>query len=189
MFRSRIRLRKVREGKQLDRAVEKGVQFFFKKRMTNPPRKVLLGAWFIVYQTDEFVYWGKPIKRGIWGSAELGDFYKTRKKILEAYFPKYAHYEGYHVRIKLQDYILEYKMNEPRGSYDFEEIEEQMYTYVSVSLGFRSVLGLDNDLMFFNTPAMVTFQHDENKYTVKENYKIALYKNDLSLYSIEQVRS
>ena len=143
----------IKKGKHLDRAEEKTVQNFFQNRMTNRIRKAMVGAWYILHEDDDFVYWGKPRFSGIFSNGRIVEqLFKTSKAELSQAFPNYAKTAGNDVRLKLVDYIGNYIRPNFGKNYVENEDGSRTHYYVTVSSGFA--YGMTNFLGSFS-PTML----------------------------------
>lgn len=164
---------KIAEGKLLDKAKEVDINFFFKHWMQNKPRKAMVGAWFVLYENEEFIYWGEPrFKRLFSDKRIVDDFYKTSKKDLQQQFPNYKKIEGNDVRLRLQELIL--AAEKDAGA-----------QYVSVSLGFKATL-LDNAIEI-ETPCEIKTKEKPDEST-RATYKVLINKHTLDLIEIQKLQ-
>jgi hypothetical protein len=86
----KISVNAVSTGEQLNKAIEKECTVFIQKRSENKPRKALVGLWLILFEDNEWVYWGYPKFRTIFSDSRYVDeLYKTDKKKLLELNPNY----------------------------------------------------------------------------------------------------
>ena len=164
---------KIAEGKLLDKAKEVDINFFFKHWMQNKPRKAMVGAWFVLYENEEFIYWGYPVFKRVFSDKRIvDDFYKTAKKDLQQQFPNYRKIEGNDVRLRLHQAI---HALQPAPDYD-----------VTVSFGFKAKLL--EDAILIETPCTIKPRSgpDAEK-TLSASYKVRLDKNNLDLIDIQKL--
>lgn len=161
---------KIAEGKLLDKAKDADVYFFFKHWMEKKPRKAIVGSWFVLYENEEFIYWGMPVFKRIFSDKRIVDvFYKTSKKAIEENFPSYKKIDGNTVRIRAQELIL---------------AAEKEAQNVTVAIGFKSTL-LENRIEIL-TPCTI-YPKEKPDVPIQANYKISLDKNTLELIDIQKI--
>ena len=165
---------KISNGKFLDKAKEVNVGFFFQHWMQKKPRKALVGCWFILYEDEEYVYWGWPQFKRLFSDKRVAvEFYKTNKAALNQAFPNYKSIYGNVIRLKLQEVI---QKSHPEK------------VYASVSLGFKAQL-LDATIIIETNCTLKphTTADNPNPEAEKASYKIVLDKNTLDLVELERI--
>lgn len=102
----------VREGKDLEKAIERSFVDFFQWRMKNNENEKEQGKkCVILHKNKEFIYFGYPF--GFDSNEYIKVLYKTKLNELEEKFPSYADVEGYHIKQKAYEYVI--KGKEPKN--------------------------------------------------------------------------
>jgi len=94
----------LKAGNHLEYAQPATLDQFFEARMSNTLKKTLVGNWIILYEDDDFVYWGKPVSHGFLklGEPVVEKFFKTSLEDIETYFPHFETWEGYQAEQLIQ---------------------------------------------------------------------------------------
>jgi len=164
---NQIAVSDIERGRNLEKAVEASVENFFAKRMTNRPRKANVGSWMILFETDQFVYFGYPRFRMLLSDArEVDTLYKTSKIELQNQFPNYKTIEGNDVRLIIMGYIDQFMKNSGE-------------TLPGFAWDWKAKLG--RDAIDVEAPCTVRFREAERRKT----FYLRLNKNDLSLIEIK----
>ncbi|MCP4438065.1 MAG: hypothetical protein GY810_03905 [Aureispira sp.] len=164
----------IKKGKYLDLAKEASAQRFFKMRMKNRIRKALVGAWYILHETNDYVYWGRPIFKRAFSDTRIiphEEFYKTSIQELREQFPQYKKLDG----PKLKTTILTFLAHHIRQ----ELAPEIPHTYIS-----RWKATLQDKTFSIRAEANIRIAKQQPK---EKNYHLALDKNSLELLHIDEV--
>ncbi len=165
-------VRRIQKGELLDKATLAGVDTFFSSWLNKRPRKAAVGCWFILHQDDDFVYWGKPVFKGLFSDDRTVDeFFKTSRMALSQQFPFYQKQYHYFLWERLYAIIK----NEVDGISALRKdkalsgfIEEQQF-HIKVSC------------------CLIYPKQDGATTEVKAQYKIVLNHTTLDLLSIERL--
>lgn len=93
-FQCSMKSADVRRGEYLDKAKETTVEDFFEKRMKNRIKKVQGANWEILFESDDFVYFGYPLIQIFREGTFLEEFFKVDRFKLEGDFPSYKKFDG-----------------------------------------------------------------------------------------------
>ncbi|OJJ15571.1 hypothetical protein BKI52_37435 [marine bacterium AO1-C] len=93
LFKKKIRVLEIKQGQHLEKAEEQSVEAFFAKRMKNRIKKVIGYNWEILWQTDEWIYFGFP-KGHQRLKQYVEQFFKVNHPQLRQDFPGYATITG-----------------------------------------------------------------------------------------------
>jgi len=123
----------LRAGNHLEYAKSATLDQFFEARMSNTLKKTVVGNWIILYEDDDFVYWGKPVNKGLlkFGEPKVEAFFKTPLEDIENYFPHFETWEGYHAE-KLILKLLEQELMPKAPQYikfDWSETSKVILNY------------------------------------------------------------
>ncbi len=94
---SSLKVNEIKSGAGLEFAVEKDVNFFFECRMKNRIKKIQGYNWEILYNDEDFVYFGYP-ESMFSSEMKVQNLYKVRKDDLQKSFPSYETVEGHHIQ-------------------------------------------------------------------------------------------
>lgn len=126
---STIKIIDIKQGINLDKAIQTDYLIFFKKRMDNEKAYKEQGKRCeIINEKDEFIYYGYPL--GLGEKMYVKDLFKVNKEDIIKHFPNYLSIEGYHVKLKVYESCI--KENIPKEyfnlftniKYDITLIEE-----------------------------------------------------------------
>jgi len=96
LFKKKIRVQEIKQGQHLEKATEQSVEEFFAKRMKNRIKKVLGYNWELLWQTDEWVYFGYP--KGHKSAKQYVEMlYKVNQEQLIQAFPGFRRITGQEV--------------------------------------------------------------------------------------------
>lgn len=132
----------IQQGDLLEYAQPADVDAFFAHRMANKPRKALVGAWFILYENNDFVYWGSPYFRSLWSGQRVVDsFYKTSQPALEAAFPSYKTLEGFVLRQQCRRILEDFTPNNNQFDVFVPKLEDSnICVHCAVGSAFYTIL-------------------------------------------------
>lgn len=175
----KLAVHRIQNGKYLDLAKEVNVSFFFKCRMQNKLRKALVGAWYIIQEDNEYVFWGYPIFQRLFSDTRMIDrkkFYKTNREALRQQFPNYKTYDGPKIKTTVQSYIA----HEVRQEYN----PENPHTYIRRWKGT-----LQDKTISIEAEVNVRFeqQQQQQQQPKTKTYHLALDKNNLELLHIDKI--
>jgi hypothetical protein len=103
----------VQSGRKVDRAHEIDVNHFFSLRMENKLRKINVGNWDILLETDEYVYIGKPRVKNLFSEKRIIDtLYKIRTPDLRTQLPKFKDVEGFKIKQQCREIIFDEKKSQ-----------------------------------------------------------------------------
>lgn len=90
MFTRSYAVHKIQKGKYLQHATEKSIDAFMECRLHNRPRKAMVGLWLVLYEDENYVYWGKPRFRCLFSDKRVVEvLFKTNKEAVLATYPEY----------------------------------------------------------------------------------------------------
>ena len=107
LFSKKISVEAVKKGQRLDKAIEKDVNFFLECRLHNKPRKALVGMWLILFEDEQWIYWGYPVFRMLFSDSRVVDvLYKTERKAIVEIYPEYhKDFQSLEIRLKILDAV------------------------------------------------------------------------------------
>lgn len=170
----KIPVHRIKEGKYLDLAQEKTVNSFFKHRMKNKLRKALVGAWYIILEDNDYVYWGFPSFKRVFSDTRLilrENFYKTNRNDLRERFPNYKKCDGPKVKTAIQSYIA-------------HQVRKEYTPQIPHSYIRRWKASLQDKTMSIETEVNVRIEQQQQPKT--KNYHLVLDKNSLELLHIDK---
>ena len=94
LFQCSMNSADIRRGEYLDKAKETTVEDFFEKRMKNRIKKVQGANWEILFESNEFIYFGFPVIAIFREGTFLEEFFKVNRENLETEFPSYKKFDG-----------------------------------------------------------------------------------------------
>lgn len=98
-----IDLATLNQPRTLLQAQEISVDHFVSLRMSNRPRKALVGQWLILHEDEAFVYLGYPYFAGLFDDRrETESLYKVSRYQLQKRFPAYTKLDGNQVRSRVR---------------------------------------------------------------------------------------
>ena len=102
----------------VEKSEETDYKDFFQRRMNNDEINKLKGSRCEVLKEDiDYIYFGYPIDSVVMNPL------KVRKESLAGIFPKFAEIEGFHVKQKIYEQIIEPK--EPKGQSLTNSLQQQ----------------------------------------------------------------
>jgi hypothetical protein len=94
LFQCSMNSADIRRGEYLDKAKETTVEDFFEKRMENRIKKVQGANWEILFESNEFIFFGFPFIAIFREGTFLEEFFKVNRLTLETEFPNYKKFDG-----------------------------------------------------------------------------------------------
>jgi hypothetical protein len=121
LFQCSMNSADIRRGEYLDKAKETTVEDFFEKRMENRIKKVQGANWEILFESNEFIFFGFPVIAIFREGTFLEEFFKVNRLTLETEFPNYKKFDGIEMKERSFE-ILREKINTNIGglSHSFE---------------------------------------------------------------------
>jgi len=164
-----LSVEKIQQGELLDKAKAATLEEFFESWMDRNPKKATEGCWFVLYQNDEFLYWGwSSFKILMSSKPTVKEFFKTPQKDIKAKFPNYETVHGNSIRDKLVEVITKSIPKKAK---------------IIVELGFKA--SLIEETIVIQTPCSI--KHLNESKIHKANYNIILNKNTLELIKLEPI--
>lgn len=98
----------IQRGSELANARQSSVDEFFQRRIHNQVRKANVGYWVILFQDEEWVYYGRPRFRFaiFFEQRVVDDLYRVRRRELARDFPGYRLITGLEMRPYLYPSIM-----------------------------------------------------------------------------------
>lgn len=94
LFQCSMNSADIRRGEYLDKAQETTVEDFFQKRMKNRIKKVQGANWEILFESEDYIYFGYPLIKIFREGTFLEEFFKVDRLKLESDFPTYKKFDG-----------------------------------------------------------------------------------------------
>lgn len=105
-----IKVSEIEKGQNLETASENSVNEFFIKRMSNKTRKTEAISWQILFQNNEYVYFGFPKQKNETDEIKtITELFKVKRSELLEQFPGYETITGESVGYNLYIAIEEYR--------------------------------------------------------------------------------
>jgi hypothetical protein len=130
----------IRRGEYLDKAQETSVEDFFEKRMKNRIKKVQGANWEILFESNDFIYFGYPLIAIFREGTFLEEFFRVDRSKLESEFPPYKKFDGIDMKTKCYELLSEQKKENFGGlshSFDCSASLEENSILVSGNILFR----------------------------------------------------
>lgn len=164
-----LSVKKIQNGELLHKAKAASLEDFFESWMDRNPKKAMEGQWFILYQNEEFLYWGwSTFKSLLSPDPTVKEFFKTPLKDVQERFPNYEEVHGNSIRDKLEEVIKKSIAKNAK---------------ITITLGFKATL--IEETIVIQTPC--TIRHIGDTQSQKVEYNVILDKNTLDLIKLEPI--
>ena len=168
LFQCSMKSADVRRGEYLDKAKETTVEDFFEKRMKNRIKKVQGANWEILFESENFIYFGYPVIQIFREGTFLEEFFKVDRFKLEADFPSYKKFDGIDMKSRC-----------------FELLREQNKTQIGgLSHSFECSANLEDKSILVSGKILLRQENDQVK---TEKYLIRFDKRTLNKESITKL--
>ena len=158
----------VRRGEYLDKAKETTVEDFFEKRMKNRIKKVQGANWEILFESENFIYFGYPVIQIFREGTFLEEFFKVDRFKLETDFPSYKKFDGIDMKSRC-----------------FELLREKIKTQIGgLSHSFECSANLEDKSILVSGKILLRQENDQVK---TEKYLIRFDKRTLNKESITKL--
>jgi hypothetical protein len=184
MFKRTYAVHKIQKGKLLKHAEEASLKHFMHCRLQNRPRKAFVGLYLVLFEDEQFVYWGNPRFWMLFSDRRVVEkLYKTKKEEVLAAYPEYQK-DFYSIEIK-QRVLEEIRKYEGlKDGIQFHSVSLNQILNISTKDNLFIIIA-NCQISYTAAPYIQDGNEQKIATDTQQNYTIHLVRADLSLAHIE----
>lgn len=170
-WKKRFKWSRLEKGKDLQAAQERPARLFVEARLSNPPRKALVGICLLAYEDEDFVYWGYPYFCRLFSDQRCVDeFFKSPRAELADLYPEY----------KLDFYSLRLRERIRACIREQEELLDGVH-FLGFTYRMPPKIKTKTDCFEIEVRAYRRFRSSGEERSEKHSYYLKLSRPDLAL--------